>query len=75
VDRDALERMRLIRNAVAHKSHGAMGQFKMRLIEGKGIPPRQRTPAGYLRGQHAPGQTRLSYLMAQGVAALDRVCA
>jgi hypothetical protein len=74
VDHDALERMRLIRNAVAHKSHGAMVQFNKNLIEGKSIPPKQRTPAGYLRGQHAPGQTRLSYLMAQGVAALDRIC-
>lgn len=75
VDKEVLERMRIVRNVVAHRSGHAGRQFRSVLIEGQGIPPYQRTPAGYLRGQHAPGQSRLAYFMAQGVEAMDRICA
>jgi hypothetical protein len=73
-DKDALHRMHLVRNAVAHQSGHALRKFRKHLVDHEGLPPVQRTPAGYLRGQHAPGQTRLSYFMAQGVQAMTRVC-
>jgi hypothetical protein len=75
VDSRVLEQMRVVRNAVAHQSSHANRRFQMEFIDGNGIPPLQRTPAGYLRGQHAAGQTRLAYFMAQGVDAMDRLCA
>ena len=52
-----------------------MRVFRSNLVDGKGLPPPQRMPAGYLRGQHAPDQTRLEYFMAQGANALGRLCA
>lgn len=75
VDIQVFERMQIIRNVVAHKSRHATTKFKRALIDGQGIPPKEQSPAGYLRGSHAPGQSRLSYLMAQGVDTLDRLCA
>lgn len=75
VDTQVLEQMRIVRNAVAHKSSHANRRFRKEFIDGNGIPPLQRTPAGYLRGQHAAGQTRLAYFMAQGVSTMDRLCA
>jgi hypothetical protein len=73
-DKVVLERMLWIRNAIAHRSSHALKVFHDQLVEGKGLPPAQRTPSGYLRGQHAPGQTRLEYFMAQGAIALGRLC-
>lgn len=73
-DRRVLDGMLWVRNAVAHRSSHAMKVFRKNLVEGKGLPPDQRTPAGYLRGQHAPGQTRLEYFMALGVAAVGKIC-
>ncbi len=75
VDIQVFQRMQIIRNAVAHRSHHAKRRFKRALIDGQGIPPTQQNPAGYLRGPHATGQSRLSYLMAQGVDTVDRLCA
>jgi hypothetical protein len=75
VDIQVFERMQIIRNVVAHRSSHAKKSFKRVLIDGQGIPPREQSPAGYLRGNHAPDQSRLSYLMAQGVDTLDRLCA
>lgn len=75
VDHEVFERMHIIRNAVAHRSSHASRRFKSQLIDGQGIPVYQQTPAGYLRGAHAPGQSRLSYLMAQGVDTVGRICA
>lgn len=75
VDIQVFERMQIIRNAVAHRSHHAKRSFKRTLIDGKGIPPSQQSPAGYLRGPHTSGQSRLSYLMAQGVDTVERLCA
>ncbi len=75
VDIQVFERMQIIRNAVAHQSHHAKRRFKMALIDGQGLPPVEQNPAGYLRGRHTAGQSRLSYLMAQGVDTLERLCA
>jgi hypothetical protein len=75
VDYEVLNRMHIIRNAVAHRSSHANLRFRRQLIEGNGIPPHQQTPAGYLRGQHTTGQSRLSYFIAQGVDTVDLICA
>ena len=47
---------------------------KIRFLEDKGLVKPERTPAGYLRGQHAHAQTRLAYLTLQGAAAMRRLC-
>lgn len=73
-DREVLTRMQWIRNAIAHRSGRAMKIFHRQLTDGKGLPPSQRTPAGYLRGEHRLGQTRLEYFMAQGTNAVSRLC-
>jgi hypothetical protein len=73
-DRDVLTRMLWIRNAIAHRSAHAMKVFRRNLVDGKGLPLSQRSPAGYLRGQHAVDQTRLEYFMAQGTNAMNRLC-
>lgn len=75
VDMQVFERMQIIRNAIAHQSHHAKRSFKKVLIDGQGLPPAEQSPAGYLRGSHTSGQSRLSYLMAQGVDTVDRLCA
>lgn len=74
-DRTVLERMAWVRNAVAHRSSHATKVFRSNLVDGKGLPPDQRTPAGYLRGQHAPDQTRIEYFMALSVGLVSKLCA
>lgn len=73
-DIQVLEQMRIVRNAIAHKSSYSNRLFRREFVDGLGLPPSQRTPAGYLRGQHAAGQTRLEYFMAYGVNVMDRLC-
>jgi hypothetical protein len=74
IDREVLERMHIVRNAIAHRSSHAISRFKRRLIEEHSIPPRQRTPAAYLRGNHSPGQSRLGYFIVQGVDTVKWLC-
>lgn len=63
-DVKTLERLRIIRNAVAHESSYAERVFKRRLVQSQVLPLSQHTPAGYLRGQHSIGMTRLNYHLA-----------
>jgi hypothetical protein len=73
-DQRVFARLSLIRNAIAHESTHALKQFRAEFTDGKSLPPEQRTPAGYLRGQHAVGQTRLEYSFAEAVGVLGRLC-
>lgn len=68
-DRQALplERIRIVRNALAHGGDHAMRQFHNTFTDGLSLPADQRRPAGYLRGQHAVNQTRFAYLLADAV--------
>ena len=57
----------LIRNAIAHHSGYAQSQFEKFVISGRPLPPREKTPAGYLRSTHTahPPQTRFEFLSTQ----------
>ena len=72
-DRKVFERMSLVRNAIAHDSAYALKQFQREFVDGRSLPPEHHRPAGYLRGQHAIGQTRLEYLFAEAVNVLRRL--
>jgi hypothetical protein len=78
-DSQFLERMSLLRNALAHRSAHSLKQFDQAFIQSPpvpvALPPSQRKPIGYLRGQHAVNQSRLSYQLAEGVAIVRRLCA
>jgi hypothetical protein len=55
-----LDRAVKIRNAIAHKSRHSLSTFEKRVIGSTPVPPREATPAGYLRGllMAAPPRTR-----------------
>jgi len=72
--RDVLDRGVVIRNAIAHKSKHSLERFEREALRGIPLGPRERTPAGFLRGAlvAAPPQTRFeSYV--SGVLAAARV--
>lgn len=73
-DRDAFDDARIIRNAIAHGGRQALNKFERRLVTSS-LPPGQRRPAGYLRGLHAPDQTRFNYVLASCVLAVTNLCA
>lgn len=73
-DIQALENARIIRNAVAHAGSSAADQFKRQFTAGKPLPPAQLTPPGYLRGIHAPGQTRFNYTLAECLLVMGNLC-
>jgi len=62
-----LTRCQLIRNAIAHQSRAAKTRFETGVIAGLPLPPRERTPAGYLRSNHSlsPPLTRFEFLFTQ----------
>ena len=55
-----LGRGTIVRNAIAHKSRYSLHRFELNVIRGTALPPRERTPAGFLRGvgAGAPVETR-----------------
>lgn len=66
IDKQETERMLAIRNVIAHESSHARRVFQRRVIQpALPLPPRERTPAGFLRGQLriAPIQTRFEIYM------------
>jgi hypothetical protein len=77
-DRVFLERMSVLRNALAHRSDHSLRQFNREFIDNNpvpgGLPPAQHKPIGYLRGQHAANQSRLSYQLAEAAAIVRRLC-
>jgi len=58
--KDILRKGGLVRNAIAHKSRYSLSMFEQHVIGATPLPPRERTPAGFLRGTliAAPPQTR-----------------
>jgi hypothetical protein len=64
-DRDGLDELSVLRNALAHASGHALRRFNKVFVEGKALPAAQRRPAGYLRGQHSVGLTRFEFLAAR----------
>lgn len=70
----AFARSQKIRNAIAHESAHALKVFQTEFVVGRGLPPWQQRPGGYLRGQHAGSQTRLEFLMTEGLLAVHSLC-
>jgi hypothetical protein len=73
-DITALERLNVIRNAIAHESTHAQRQFRRRFVKSSALPPSQHTPSGYLRGQHSVGVTRLNYIFADMSRIFANIC-
>ncbi len=67
-------RATVMRNAIAHESSHALRQFARFFTVGKSLPPDQRRPAGYLRGQHAVGQSRFDLMLSEGVVVMRSLC-
>lgn len=67
-------RATIIRNAIAHESSHALRQFSVTFTANRALPPEQRRPAGYLRGQHAVGQTRFDYMLSEAVSVMRVMC-
>lgn len=57
-----------MRNALAHGSTRSVKQIRREFTDSLSLPPEQQRPAGYLRGQHAAGQTRFEHLLAECIA-------
>lgn len=70
----SLTQLSVMRNAVVHDSRHARRKFKTVFTEGRALRPGELSPAGYLRGQHAAGTTRLEFLFGEGVAAMQALC-
>lgn len=70
----AFDRSTFIRNALAHESSSALRVFRENFTEGKALPPGQLRPAGYLRGQHAVGQTRFNLILSDIVRTVRILC-
>lgn len=73
-DKQTLKRLAILRNAVAHESGSARSKFENEFVVGKSLPPGQHRPAGYLRGNHAAGQSRLAYHFAEAVVIFTKIC-
>ena len=68
------EDLRIIRNALAHQSKSAKTRFETRIIGDRPLPPEQRSPAGYLRGNHTIGQSRINHLFTEVVLTMNILC-
>jgi len=73
-DYASLERLGIVRNAIAHESTYALRRFRVQFVDGRGLPPGQQSPSGYLRGQHRPGQSRFENMMADVVVTFAKLC-
>jgi hypothetical protein len=49
-EREFVNRAQVIRNAIAHRSRYSEEKFERQVIAGTALAPRERRPAGYLRG-------------------------
>jgi hypothetical protein len=61
----ALFQLHIVRNALAHSSAESRQSFQKHCIGDRSLPSWQRRPAGYLRGSHTGGLTRLEYLVSE----------
>lgn len=67
IDKGTLTSLLIVRNAIAHQSRHARREFKVKVLGNAPLPPRERTPAGFLRSQFriSPPQTRLELYVQQ----------
>jgi hypothetical protein len=52
-----------IRNAVAHSGKHAQSVFEQNVVGSTPLPPRERTPAGFLRSEIRKGVTRFEHTL------------
>lgn len=72
-DKREVERILLIRNAVAHQSRSARSKFEDQVIGTALLLPTERTPAGYLRSIFRATPTQTGYEeIASTLATLSR---
>ena len=71
-----LEKIILIRNAVAHQSRAARAKFEDEVIGSAPVLPVERTPAGYLRTvfRIAPAQTRYEEIASTCAILARKLC-
>lgn len=74
LETNQFEDLRIIRNAIAHQSSSAKNRFETRIIGDRPLPPEQRRPAGYLRGNHTIGQSRINHLFTEVVLTMNFLC-
>ena len=76
-DKRELERIILIRNAVAHQSRDARQKFERKVIGAAPMLAVERTPAGYLRSifRTAPDQTRYEEIANTFAILARKLCA
>lgn len=70
-DKQRIEHWLWTRNVIAHGSQHASRIFREQIIAMTPLPPRERTPAGFLRSEIRPGVTRFQNVLDEmrGVAA------
>lgn len=73
-DKEALEDLGVVRNALAHQSKHSLAVFQARFIEGQLLPASQQNPASYLRGLKQLNQTRFEYFLGRAVSTLRGFC-
>jgi hypothetical protein len=73
-DARVLDRLGIIRNALAHESSHALRLFHRAFVDGRSLPVEQHRPSGYLRGQHSPGLTRFVNTINETVVVFGRLC-
>lgn len=66
--KEILNKAQAIRNAIAHRSRHSQKAFEKIVIGKTNLAPRERRPAGYLRGTAAPPQTRYELYATQLLA-------
>jgi hypothetical protein len=64
-DRNTMNNITTIRNAIAHESLHAMKQFEKKVIGQLPLLPGERKPAGFLRSQLRPTQSRFEFYVAE----------
>jgi hypothetical protein len=66
----------VIRNTITHNSPHAIRNFRNKVVSGFVVPPRERTPARFLRGafRAAPLQTRFEYYAAEMFSLASKIC-
>lgn len=74
-DSTVIQHVVVTRNAIAHKSIYSKKQFEKIVIGSKPLPPRERTPAGFLRSvfRISPSQTRYENFVASLASAALKI--
>ncbi len=73
-DKKVVMKYMAVRNVLAHESQSAKKRFQKEVLGSGVFPPHERRPAGYLRGAHAVGQTRMNLSLAELTNVFNRLC-